>query len=410
MKRKNNLLALSFMLLAVSALGQMESYKYMRPISGVSDQWHSVLLPQMVVSEMQNNLRDVRIYGITSETDTVEVPYILKEEDPEYLNRQVEFTTLNSSNNMNGYFYSFSLSETDAINQIDLNFEPDNFDWRIRLEGSQDQSEWFTILDDYRVLSIKNNQIDFDYTTLTFPKSQYKYYRIRVSSSEEPKFRSASISQIDTISGRVISHPVLSITQIEEKSKNTVIDVKLKNVSRVSSVAISVENDFDYYRPITIKQLVDSTKTETGMRYSYVNLYSGTLNSLRPNVFSFRPENVSDLRIVVENGNNQPLNIGQIAVSGYQNKLIARFTEKANYFLVYGKEYADYPNYDIVRFEENIPENLSALNLGDATAIPKKPEVNVSPLFESERWLWAILVIVVALLGVFTVRMMKAKG
>ena len=410
MKRKNNLLAFSMMLLSVLAFGQMESYKYMRPLNGVADQWHSVLLPQMVITEMQNNLRDVRIYGITGETDTVEVPYILKEEAPEYLNRQVEFTTLNASNNINGYFYSFSLSETVAINQIDLNFDPDNFDWRIRLEGSQDQTEWFTILDDYRILSIKNDQIDFDYSTLTFAKSKYAYYRIRVSSIEEPLFKSASISQIDTISGSALSYPVQSITPGDRKSKNTTLNVKLENRSRISSIGISIKDNFDYYRPITIKQLVDSTKTETGMRYRYQNLYSGTLNSLRPNVFSFSPVNVSELRIVVENGNNQPLEIEEITASGYENKLLARFTEEADYFLVYGKESAGNPNYDIVRFQKNIPTDLTQLTLGEAIAIPKKPEVVVAPLFESERWLWAIIVVVVGLLGVFTLRMMKSKG
>jgi len=77
--------------------------------------------------------------------------------------------------------------------------------------------------------------------------------------------------------------------------------------------------------------------------------------------------------------------------------------------LTYGNKKARRPNYDIARFTDKIPENLKALTLGPEVIIAKKKVDEIQPIFENKIWLWAIMALVIGLLGWFTLRMMKEE-
>ena len=96
------------------------------------------------------------------------------------LRKEVSSEILNASSNAEGYYFTFENLDAKSINEILLDFNEQNFNWNISLEGSQEQSEWFTILDTYRILSISNEQTTYSFTKLVFPLSKYRYYRLRV--------------------------------------------------------------------------------------------------------------------------------------------------------------------------------------------------------------------------------------
>jgi hypothetical protein len=52
---------------------------------------------------------------------------------------------------------------------------------------------------------------------------------------------------------------------------------------------------------------------------------------------------------------------------------------------------------------------LSEVTLGEEQVIPKTPVPVVKPLFENKIWLWAIMAVIILLLGWFSVKMMRAK-
>jgi hypothetical protein len=130
---------------------------------------------------------------------------------------------------------------------------------------------------------------------------------------------------------------------------------------------------------------------------------------LENNDVSFQSTIAKKLRVEIQNFDNRPLKIEGVIAKGYTHKLIARFTEKADYYLVYGNEKANKPNYDISKFTTNIPENISEVNLSEEKTIDKKEDSKTSPLFENKLWLWIIMGIIICLLGWFTLKMMQKK-
>ncbi len=199
----------------------------------------------------------------------------------------------------------------------------------------------------------------------------------------------------------------------DRQTKETVIDLELQLPVPVSRMKIAVRDEFDYYRPVTVKLLTDSVKTEQGWRYNFRTLQSGTLNSLEENELRFSSTIAQRLRIVVDNQNNQPLHIDAVQVQGCIHELVARFSGSSAgstaYYLTYGNKEAAKPSYDIGRFEENIPLTLTALELGDEQKIQKAGVSATSPLFENKGWLWAVMAVIMLTLGWFSVRMMR-KG
>jgi hypothetical protein len=297
-----------------------------------------------------------------------------------------------------------------AINHIKLDFKENNFDWKVVLQGSQEQKEWFTIVDDYRILSIQNGLTDYNFTTITFPDSKYHFFRLLIKSNKEPNLMAAQISNNEIIKGNYKNYSLKTLNIDENKTeKTTELIVDLAKPVSISSIIVGVQEQYDYYRPISISQITDSIKTEQGWKYNYNTLATGTLSSLEEGVFNFQSTILQKIKITVFNRDNQPITFGDIQVKGFVHELVARFTSEANYYLTYGNDHDAFPNYDIAQFSENIPENLIALKVGNEEILKKKPISEMEPIFKNKAWLWGILTLIIIVLGWFSLNMIKKK-
>lgn len=283
---KNKFLLFFGCLSGMLAFGQLDTYDHKMEISGIKDQWHKLELPDSVFEEISQNMNDLRIYGVT-ETDTLEAPYLMKVGAEKHSRKAIDFKVLNEASNANGYYFTYEITTSEAIDQIQLDFENENFDWKVVLEGSQNQNEWFTVLDDYRILSIKNPQTDYSFTNLDFPDSKYRFYRLLIKSKDKPQIKTAKVSIDTNIEGKYRDYTV-GYMNIKEDGKRTVLDIDLKKRLPISFLKFNISDEIDYYRQFTIAYLADSVETEKGWRYDYRNLSSGTLNSIKKMNLPFR--------------------------------------------------------------------------------------------------------------------------
>ena len=132
---------ISLMVCAFGSQAQTDQYRYQRELKGVHTNWHSLTIPNEVFKNAQGGLADLRIYGVKGK-DTVEVPYILEQSSDQITDRETAFAIINQSSDPNGFFYTFQSAASASINQIKLSFKQENFDWKVKLEGSNDNKEW----------------------------------------------------------------------------------------------------------------------------------------------------------------------------------------------------------------------------------------------------------------------------
>ncbi len=390
------------------AFAQMNDYNYKQELQGVDQTWHSIILPDAVFGNTQQALNDIRIYGITSENDTIEVPYLLRKKSKTVKNSSAFVKKLNETKNAKGYFFTFQIPSEEPINHIHLDFDNKNFDWKVKLEGSNDNNEWFTIVEDYRIVSLINASTNYQFTDLQFPQAKYSYYRLNIPADKKPQLTKGQLSLKEITSPLYNEFSVKNIqTQNNSQRNETVIDIDINQTVAASFLQLEVGENFDYYRPIHVQYVVDSVKTEQGWRYNYGKLFSGTLSSVDKGGFDLPSTSLYRLRVIIENNDNEPLTISGAKIKGYKHELIARFTKEATYFLVYGNDKALKPHYDIEQFTNSVPQSPSALNLSSAIPI-RNVEIEKKPsLFENKAWLWAIMGIVSFVLGYFSLKMLK---
>lgn len=411
MKMKVSTLLLFLLLFSSGIFAQIDHFQYKRELHGMSGEWQKIILPEDVFAKADHNLDDIRIFGITATKDTIEAPYILQNTSGTVTEKNINFKIINKAHNQEGYYFSFECPVERTINEMQLNFKQANFNWYVNVEGSQNQKDWFTIVNNYRIVSIKNENTGYQFTKVSFPDSRYRYFRLLVKTQEQPELVSAKLINYQAIPGRFRQYKIRSINIYNDKdSRNTIIDLTLKRPVQVSFIQINVKDTFDYFRPLTIKYLSDSTKTEKGWKYYYSYITSPTLSSVENHEFQFAPIVAQKIRIIVTNDHNEPLNIDSVIVKGYIYVLTARFTKPATYYLAYGNEAAKKPDYDISYFKDKIPHKLTSLELGKEQKIRQKKEVAESePFFKNKAWLWGIMIVIILLLGWFTVSMMKKQ-
>jgi len=397
-----------FLIVTSHAYAQ-NTYQYKRKITGVQTTWHNLVLPDHLYKNIQRDLQDIRILGIRGK-DTIEVPYLLKQKTDQISQKEVNFKLINQSAATEGYYFTFQMLTPTAINQIILNFKQTNFDWRLSLEGSIDNKEWFSILNDYRILSIKNQDTNYQFTRLGFPDAQYGYFRVRISSSKAPVLKSARILQTDTVKGmyKEIKYASFQVKN-NPKTKESTAEIVLKEPLPVSSLKIPVNSNFDYYRNFHVEYATDSFKTDRGLQYNYTDLYDGVISSSEIPVFSFPNIIASRLRITIQNNDNRPLLLHPPVLKGSIYEITARFDDPTgyDYALYYGNQAAIAPNYEIAQFKDKVPEGLAAVQLGAEEQNPAFRIEKSSPLFENKAWLWAIMAVIIALLGWFSYKMLQ---
>jgi len=398
------------------SFAQMRSYTYKREIKGIKGQWNSVELPDDVYGKVNATLTDIRIFGITSNNDTVEAPYFQSREAVTFHQVGVSYQPINQTKNENGYYFSFATTGKSSVNQILLNFEQTNYDWRVKLEGSQDQNEWFSIVDNYRILSIKNGLTNYQFNKIVFQETVYTYYRICIRANEQPRLKSANIEWYgphhsilnpnETCKLKTRSIKKLLVTQ-DKRRKETIVDIDLGLSVPVGQLKIGVRDTLDYYRPIVLEFLTDSFKTEKSWYYNYSPLTTAsTLNSIEKHEFTFGECVTNKLRITISNNDNQPLELHSFVVSGHNSLLIARITKPATYYLCYGKTDGEKPNYDLIEISRNI-QQLNNVTLDNEQFVDtNRPSVS-EPLFTNKVWLWGLMAVIILVLGWFTFRMMK---
>ncbi|MEN8885852.1 MAG: DUF3999 family protein [Winogradskyella sp.] len=397
-----------FMGFSTFCSAQIDRYTYKSELNGVTNTWHKIIVPNTVFGKVKSDFSDIRIYGITPKNDTIEAPYVFNILSEKLINTKIAFNIINTTKSEKGTYFTLQLDTEGSINEINLNFATQNFDWKLDLEGSQNQQDWFTVLEDYRILSIKNTTTDFKFTKLVFNDAKYRFFRVLIKDESDPKFSSAQLLSRSIIAGNGVDYSIKSSTISEDKNnRQTVINLELNDAVPLSHLDMSVSQTFDYYRPLKIEYRSDSTQTEKGVRYQYKTIANGILNSLEANSFKLFNTIAKHLRITVFNGDNQPLTITGFNVKGYEHQLTARFTKNADYILVYGNELDRQPSYDIKKFVTKIPKELTALTVKNEIEITKTKVRKIAPLFENDFWLWGIIGVVILVLGGFTLKMLK---
>lgn len=396
----------------LSSDAQWNRYQFRREISSNKNEWNKIRIKEEMFEKINPNGSDIRVMGITSQQDTIEIPYLFKINTIVDSTEELSFQLINQVSNLQGYFYTFELPVVRYMNKMELRFKQQNFDWKVKLEGSNNQSEWYTLLEEYRMMSIKNEHVNYLFSTLFFNRTKYRYYRLSIPAMDQkPELLSAKLISNHRSEGAYVNR-TLSSTKIhhDKTHKRTIVSVDLKYKVPISKIAFSVKNSIDYYRPLIISYVSDSVRIKNRWNYFYTEVYRGTLSSLEKASFQFETCIAKKMRIEILNGDNQVLTLDSFSLAGFEYHVISRLTLSANYFLLYGNKEAQSPSYDLNYFEDKVPAELEELTLGRELGNTLKEAPHLIDTVLNKWWLWLVVGSIVLTMVFFTWRMMNEKS
>jgi hypothetical protein len=192
-----------------------------------------------------------------------------------------------------------------------------------------------------------------------------------------------------------------------KEAKKTYLSARFTHKIPLTKLKLDIENEFDYHRQVLIYGSLDSISED---KYDHAELiYSDFLNSSDTASLNLDQIYVKHLLIVIENKDNIPLKINNLSAFYKKIFLTARFDFEDNYFLCYGNEFADFPEYDLDYFRDKIPSKLTNLTyevLKDEISPKDLSKIKEEP---TPAWLWLSLSGIVLLLLLFTLKMMRKK-
>lgn len=392
---------------AITVNAQIGNYTYKRKIENQQAEWHKIRLPEDIYQKTQHNLADLRIYGINETGDTIEAGYIIENTNDEIIQVERSFSMLNEVKKDQVYYYTFKPDQKEPVNEIFMNFSTPNYDWKINLLGSNDNENWFTILENYRMVSLQNETQHYTFSTLFFNTTDYAYYQVQIPAKENPNLQSAKITHTEIKSGVFKTYPNQISIHENKENNQTEVTIQLHELVPVNRISIFSSSSFDFYRDLDIEILRDSTKTEKGYIKNYERIHQSIYTSIHQPAYVFDNRFAQELRIIIHNGNNPEINIDSVVVSGFTHELLIRFTEPADYFFYYGNQQASLPDYDLQHFVESIPSELTYLTLGPEEITSQGTANPSEPFFKNKAWLWVLMGLVILILGWFSVKMLS---
>jgi len=148
------------------------------PVS--SDGYYKILLSPEIVSKLNDNLGDIRLYSI----DNKEIPYVNEVEVPfETKDYFVEYKIIEKKELTSWPYYTRLVihnPKKTEISNIQLVIRNTDVSKSLKLSGSDDNKNWYSIKDSYRFHSMYSDETTSVIKIIDFPVSNYEYYEILI--------------------------------------------------------------------------------------------------------------------------------------------------------------------------------------------------------------------------------------
>ncbi|MBN8694138.1 MAG: hypothetical protein J0L69_13170 [Bacteroidetes bacterium] len=400
-------------LFAFRISAQLNTYDYYREIKPVSENGFYKL---KIGSGVIDRPGHYRVFEIGK--DTLEVPHIIEEYDNSTYDKSY-FRYLNivdKSYIANKSSYATLVVDSGlTYSSVYLNFSAPEFFKNVTLEGSDDNKNWKTIIENEKVFHYFRPPFDHYYRNkISFSPVTFKYIRVITEDNDSPKLdiSSAYIPLTEEVSNGDGELLPTGLIRTEDKAKKqTVIECSFRRMYFIGCLQIKVENEMPYRREVEVEFLTQNTGNDKWVVFGRSVISSNSSNKIYFKNYSSRDENFKTIkmRIIIHNLDDRPL--GNIAIDAFTHEEIlkCKLEKDKKYVLAYGKNNDALPQYDLQYFKNAIPLNLKYVETDAEKKISHAtPEVQ-KPLFGNKLWIWIALTAGVLLIGIFTLKLLKQE-
>jgi hypothetical protein len=392
------ILSLPLLAQEFSATGKLETVS--------ADGFYKVLLSPEAAIYWNETLTNARIL----DTKNAEVPYMLIEESPVYLQQFFKEYEIQSQKRTPGVSTVIKLHNPGqtAINNISLLLRNAQARKTGSLTGSDDGKQWFVVREDFTFYPVNNPNSVSEVRAIEFPLTNYTYYQLEISDSASAPLNILKAGYYDKSVTLGLFTPVpdsVSITT-RTREKRTYITLRFKEGQLIDKLELSMKGTTFFQRSgiVTVENVRKVKKREE--RYTR-DIENFVVRSGQTTAITFTGLKTDNLTLCIENGDNPSLSIDELKAYQLNRYLVAWLTKDQSYTLGFkGKDTAP-PSYDLKYFRDSIPSNAPVLKISNLRATTAQTVSESPAFFTSKTIIWIALSGVIALLGFMSLRLVK---
>jgi len=389
-------------------------------------------LTSEVYDAARPDLGDTRLVDAHGE----QVPYVLVK--PKDTTERLKYApaVINRSTNVDGEsMVTLDFGKKVVKNSIEVMTRGNNFRRAVKIEGSNDNTEFFTLVEHAYVFAVTYNR---RFEQVDLPKNDYRYLRITVrpmaTEENSPVINEVSAFKIEKSFAE--RHPVqMALTEHSEDEKSNssiyVYDVVYRRLP-VSEIELDVADD-SFYRYVTVEgrdaqtrevkvRSEDNRQRTKTVEVQWERIISSTIyryteaNGQKRERLVLRIPSGRRvhryLKITIRNYDDRPVVLKSASAKMIAHKIVFANVDNSAPTLYIGSEPARAPQYDLERRLNN-PLQVKARTaaLSAITDNPLFGQVEAKPVAWTERHkvlLWIIMGAVVGVLGGFILKSFKS--
>lgn len=398
-----------FIVVLLAANGLLAQHKTTAKIETVKENGlHKIILPAEIRSFSKEELGDFRIL----DSKGTEVPYYLIPQEhiaerPHFFSECSIISKTVLPKNKTSLIFE---NPKTAIDSIVLCITNSDVTKPYHISGSNDQKEWFGLVNNARLDELVNKEETLVFKTINFPLTSYRYIKI--------EFDDKKTLPINVLKIGYFANKTTFSTQVEIVPKTT----KILQIPAEKKTQIYIA--FDY--PQIVNQIsFEITKPNLFQRNARIcvnkkramkqkgavfpeTLTNFELNSNQKNSFSIPQLFEKKFFIEINNRDNPALTFSKIRF--FQNPVwvISDLKANENYTITTGNPKLRSPEYDLENFKNSINKSLPEVKIYDIkhTAIAKINTTNKS--FWQQSWfMWLCIGLGGMVIAFFTLNLVK---
>jgi hypothetical protein len=342
-----------------------------------------------------------------------EVPFITEQGSDYTTNEYIEYKLV-EHNFTKGCCTNLIIENHDnkPINNVHIRIRNAEVHKSAVLSGSDDMEKWFALRDKFYFDPVTNPDGIAEMRVLDFPLSNYRFYRLTINDSISDPLNISSVGfyrQLHKAAAYSLLSPLrLSIVD-SAKLKQTIICIKLDTLNWVERIKMSASGAPFFLRMGRIYQ-VSEARDRKRKSYEVLNYLADfkLLNDAETTI-DFNAVKAKELRVVIENDDNQPLDEFKIEVLQLKRFAISHFQKDVEYKMVIGDETMRVPKYDLHHFKNRLPVNMLTMTAMEFEPImkPTLEEETSESIFQPRYLVWGAIIVIMILLGGLSIRMIR---
>lgn len=396
----------AFQAAADFALAEWQYFKPLTPPPGISaGQLAAATLDREVFQAAaagQSELPPLRDLRVVREGDT-EVPYQLRiasgQEQRETVTAQIR-----DLGHLPGQYTSF-IADLGAggrlHNEVEIFTDSDTFGRETAVETSNDAATWATVQEGAEIFDFTRSERNFNarHTRIRYPDSTARYLRVKIinGTAKPLNITGAAVSLIRESKAQERDYRPASVNRVEDSANRATVVTLDLGAAGIPTSRLSFETDTpNFHRDAEIEGSDDGNRWDW-LGGAAVYNYATPQFSGRSREVTYPESRYRYYRWTVENGDDPPLPLENIALHGLARQVIFQVQPGASYALYYGNPAARPPAYELERLAAWLEtDDLPAATFGAQQVNPAFTGHRL-PLTERYPWLLTTAVAAAAL-------------